>query len=145
MGEELDSSLEKILTCENENLIKMGFSMVNRFCTCRRSGETVDHLLIHLSMSFELWSFIFRIFGVQWVLLEKVLDLLCGWQCCGPNSDIWNLSLYVWCGLYGGNEIGVFLKMWSACLLKYMYPSLVLFTSGLLYPVLLIVTLFTPS
>ena len=43
------------------------------------------------------------------------------------------LSLYVCCGLYGGNIIGVFLKMWSACLLKYKQPSSVLFTSGLLY------------
>ena len=58
---------------------------------CRCSRVTVDHLLIHCSMAFELWSFIFRMFGVHWVLQEKVLDLLCGWQCRGPNSDIWNL------------------------------------------------------
>jgi len=30
-------------------------------------------------------------FGVQLVLLEKVLDLLYRWQCCGPNLDMWNL------------------------------------------------------
>ena len=30
-------------------------------------------------------------FGVQWVLLKKVFDLLCGWRCCGPNLNIWNL------------------------------------------------------
>lgn len=33
-------------------------------------------LLINCSVAFELWSFIFRVFGVQWVLPEKVLDLL---------------------------------------------------------------------
>ena len=88
--------------------------------------------LIRCSMAFKLWSSIFRMFGVQWVLPEMVLDLLCGWQCHGPN-------------LYGGNEIGVFLKMWSTCLLKYKHPPLVLFKSGLLYQVFLIVFLFTPS
>ena len=55
---------EKIPICEN--LIKIGFSMVSRCCMCHCSGETVDHLLIHCSMAFELWSFIFRMFGVQW-------------------------------------------------------------------------------
>ena len=42
-------------------------------------------------MAFKLWSSIFKMFGVQWVLPEMVLDLLCGWQCHGPNSDVWNL------------------------------------------------------
>lgn len=28
----------------------------------------------------------------QWVLLEKVLDLLCEWRSKGPNSTIWNLT-----------------------------------------------------
>ena len=55
---------EKIPICEN--LIKIGFSMVSRCCMCHCSGETVDHLLIHYSMAFELWSFTFRMFGVQW-------------------------------------------------------------------------------
>ena len=52
------------------------------------SGKIVDHLFIHCSVAFELWSLIFRMFGVQWVLPEKVLDLLCGWQSREPNSDI---------------------------------------------------------
>ena len=62
--------------------------MVSWCCMCRCSRETVDHLLIHCSAAFELWSFIFRMFGVQWVLVEKVLDLLCGRLCRGPYSDI---------------------------------------------------------
>ena len=43
----------------------------------------------HYLAAFELWSFMFRMVGIQWVLLEKVLDLLCGWRCRGLN--IWNL------------------------------------------------------
>ena len=58
----------------SENLIKIGFSMVSRCCMS--------------SMAFKLWSFIFRMFGVQWVLLEKDLNLLYGWWIRGSNSDI---------------------------------------------------------
>ena len=48
----------------------------------------MDNLFIHCSVAFELWSLIFRMFGVQWVLPEKVFDLLCGWQSREPNLDI---------------------------------------------------------
>ena len=58
----VDSDWGKILTCEN--LIKKCFSMVCRCCMCYCSREIVDHLLIHCSMAFELWNFIFRMFGV---------------------------------------------------------------------------------
>ena len=44
------------------------------------TGDTVDHLFIHCSEAFKLQSFIFGPFGIQWVLLEKVLDLLCGYH-----------------------------------------------------------------
>ena len=94
----VDSDWGKILTCEN--LIKKCFSfsfffekekcfsMVSRCCMCCGSGDIVDHLLIHCSMAFELWSFIFRMFGVKWVLPQKLLDLLFEWRCHGPNSEI---------------------------------------------------------
>ena len=39
----------------------------------------MDHLLIHCKMAFELWSFIFGMVGIQWVLPEMVLDSLCEW------------------------------------------------------------------
>ena len=60
---------QKKILCEN--LIKVGFSMVSRCCMCCCSGETMNHLLICCSIDFELWSFIFRMFGVQWVLPKK--------------------------------------------------------------------------
>lgn len=55
-------------------------------------------------------------FGVRWVLSKKVLDLLCGWWSRGPNSNIWNIT-----------------------------PLYLMHTSGLLFRVLQIVTLFIPS
>jgi hypothetical protein len=53
----------------------------------------VDHLLLNCTISFDLWSFAFRSFGMQRVLLEKVIDLLCGWRnWVGKHSlDIWNM------------------------------------------------------
>ncbi len=40
-----------------------------------------------------LWNFVFRSFGVQWVLAKSIVDLLCGWwNMLGRHtSDIWNL------------------------------------------------------
>ena len=48
-------------------------------------------------MAFELWSSVFRSFGIQWVLLDKVFDLLCGLQngVANHSLDIWNLVPYV--------------------------------------------------
>ena len=61
---------------------------------CRSDGETVDHLLLHCPAAYELWSFIFRLFHTQWVMSQRVLDLLFGWHnWFGKHySDIQNLA-----------------------------------------------------
>ena len=46
---------------------------------CKKSGESVDHLLLHCSLACDLWSMVFGLYGVQWILLRRVLDLLTGW------------------------------------------------------------------
>ena len=53
--------------------------MVSWCCMCCCSGETINNLLIHCSLASELWSLIFMMFGVYWVLPEKVPDLVCEW------------------------------------------------------------------
>ena len=55
---------------------------------------------------FDLWCYVFWMFGLQLVLLEKVPDLLCGWR-----------------------EIDVLSNMWSASHLDCQHLSLVLFLS----------------
>ena len=45
-------------------------------CWC--NGESVDHLLIHFGGAYQLWTFVFRSFGVAWVLPRRELDLLIG-------------------------------------------------------------------
>ena len=100
--------LGKTILCGN--LIKVGFSMVSRCCMCCCIGETMNHLLICCCIDFELRNFIFRMFGVQWVLPKKgfrfIVWVAMSWtkfgylesspkQHCNWNS-IWNeLCVYL--------------------------------------------------
>ena len=45
---------------------------------CKCSVETVNCLLIHCSVAFELWSYVFRSFGIQWVLQIRSLAYYVG-------------------------------------------------------------------
>ena len=48
-----------------DNLVKRGFTLVNRCCMCRCCGESVDHLLLHCELGLALLSVVFQMFGVQ--------------------------------------------------------------------------------
>jgi hypothetical protein len=52
----------KILTLDN--LKKRHVSVINRCCMCKRSEETVDHLLLHCEVAYALWFAIFSRFGM---------------------------------------------------------------------------------
>ncbi len=82
----------RILTYDN--LQRRGIVTVGWCCLCRCSGETVDHLLLHCSVAVEIWSFVFQLFGVEWVMPRGVLDLLAGWRNWfgKHSSDVWNLA-----------------------------------------------------
>ena len=54
--------------------------MVGWRCMCHSDGETVDHLLLHCPATNELWSFVFCMFHIQWVMPWSVMDLLFGWR-----------------------------------------------------------------
>lgn len=58
-----------ILTCDN--LIKRGSNLVGWF-----SGEMVYHRLIHCDLAYALWSFVYWVFGIKWVLPKWVVDFL---------------------------------------------------------------------
>jgi hypothetical protein len=51
---------------------KTGFILLDWCCMCKRSGESVEHLLLHCSLARELWSMVFGLFGVQWVMPRRV-------------------------------------------------------------------------
>jgi hypothetical protein len=46
---------------------------------CKKSGKSIDHLLC-CEMARELWSSLFHLFGVTWVMLRKVRELLVSWR-----------------------------------------------------------------
>jgi hypothetical protein len=46
---------------------------------CKKSGESIDHLLLHYDVARDIWSFFYILFGVEWVMLQRVLDLLSRW------------------------------------------------------------------
>jgi hypothetical protein len=43
---------------------------------CKKSGESIDHLLLHCDVARDIWSYFLILFGVEWVMPRRVLDLL---------------------------------------------------------------------
>jgi hypothetical protein len=75
---------------------------------CKKNGESVDHLLIHCEVATQLWHYIFTLFGNEWVMPQKVLDLFACWNHVGGGGGGILLKLfggwllYVSFGAYGG-------------------------------------------
>ena len=84
------AGLGRLLTIDN--LRKRHLILVDWCCMCKRSGESVDHLLLHCPMAWELWSMVLGLFGVHWVMRCHVLDVWAGWQGCYGN----HCNLVVW-------------------------------------------------
>ena len=75
-----------ILTIDN---LRKRRIVVTEWCyMCKRNAETADHLLIHCDAASELWSLVFSIFGVQWVMPGSVRELFACWiQKSGRGSQ----------------------------------------------------------
>ena len=83
----------QILTLDN--LMLRDRLLANRCCMCCCNEESVDHLLLFCPITHSLWTYMLRLFGIDWVMLGSVVDLLfCWYHWLGKhNSDIWNLVL----------------------------------------------------
>ena len=68
------SALGNILTIDN--LRKQKILILDWCCMCKRNEVSVDHLLIHCPIAFDLWSMVFTLFGIHWVILKIVVELL---------------------------------------------------------------------
>jgi hypothetical protein len=68
------AALGRILTVDN--LRKRGLIVVDWCSMCKRSGESIDHLLLHCDVARALWSVLFSLFDVTWVMNGRVIDLL---------------------------------------------------------------------
>ena len=85
-----------------DNLWKRQFVVLEWCCMCKGCGESVDHLLLHCLIAFEIWSMIFCLFGICWVMLQRVADLLDCWSCNfrrHRNIVVWRIVLHclMWC------------------------------------------------
>ena len=55
---------------------------------CQCCGQSMDHLLLHYEFAHALWSEVFQMFGIQWVMAERVVSLLFGgWNWLGKHSS----------------------------------------------------------
>jgi hypothetical protein len=93
--------LEKILILDNlrKNIIVM------EWCMCKHNGKSIDHLLLHYEVAMEVWSMVFQLFGVTWMMPGRMKDCLGSWrgqkgvtvQFCKFGE--WFLCML--CGVYG--------------------------------------------
>ena len=65
-------------------------------------GESVDYLLLHCPLARELWSMVFGLFGLDWVMPCKVIQLWVAWQI--RSADLRNMAIWrmvphcvIWC------------------------------------------------
>jgi hypothetical protein len=54
--------------------------VVDWYCMCKKSEESIDHLLLYCEVARELWNSLFQLFGVVWVMPQRVRDLLVSWR-----------------------------------------------------------------
>ena len=47
---------------------------------CKRSRELVDHLLRHCPITIELWTMVWNLFSLLWVMPQGVTSLFSAWQ-----------------------------------------------------------------
>ena len=59
-------ALGTILTIDN--LCKRKVLILDWFYVCKSNGESVDHILLHCPIVFELWSMVFTLFGIYWAM-----------------------------------------------------------------------------
>ena len=76
-----------------DNLMFRGRPLANRCCFCCCNAESVDHLLLFCPIALSLWMYMFRLFGINWVMPGSVMDLLfCWYHWFGKHSsNIWDL------------------------------------------------------
>ena len=77
------ATLGKIITLDN--LCKIGIIVVGWYCMCKHSGESVNYLLLHCEVAQALWSVLFSLFDVTWVMSRGLTELLACWY--GQNGN----------------------------------------------------------
>jgi hypothetical protein len=89
-------TLGRILTLDN--LWKRGLIVVDWCSMCKSSGESVDHLLLYCEVAHAIWSVLFSLFNVKWVMNGRVIDLLSCWKGQRGNKmgmEVWRMAPFV--------------------------------------------------
>ena len=66
--------LGKVLTMDN--LRKQGIIITYWCFLCKNHGESMAHFFLHCAVARELWSLVFCLFGVSWVVPNFMMGLL---------------------------------------------------------------------
>jgi hypothetical protein len=85
------AAMDRILTMQN--LRRRHVIVIDWFYMCKVSGESTNHLFLHCPIATNLWSCMFSLFGLHWVMLKRVLELLACWREGRETSkiqDLWN-------------------------------------------------------
>ena len=86
------AALGKCLTIDN--LRKRKVWILDWCYMCKSNGELVDHLFLHCPVAMDLWSMVFGLFEVTWVMPHTILGLLGCWQDSfgrHRNGYIWSI------------------------------------------------------
>lgn len=101
------AALGKILTIDN--LRKQRVIVVDWCCMWKKSGEFVDHLLLYYEIASALWNSTFSLFGLDWVMPRRVVDLFACWT--AEFGSIHSVavckmisSCLMWCIWRGSND-----------------------------------------
>jgi hypothetical protein len=103
------ASLGKVLTVDNLETTKYYLGELVLYvqsrwgcCMCKVDWESVDHLFLHCALARELWTMVFSLFGMHWVMPRRIVDVLACWQGrLGRHKNwvLWNAIPHcvLWC------------------------------------------------
>jgi hypothetical protein len=86
----------KILTLDNQR--KRYVIVMDWCCMYKKSRETIDHFLFHCEVVRALWVLTYRLFGLEWVMPQRVVELLASWRGQFSNScnlEAWSNVVYL--------------------------------------------------
>jgi hypothetical protein len=93
--------------------------IVSWCCMCKEDRESIDHMFLHCKVARELWDTVLNLFGMNWVMPRRVVDLLTCWQ--GKlgrhrHIEIWKAVPHclMWCH-WKERETHVFFRIVNGC------------------------------
>jgi hypothetical protein len=71
-----------------DNLRKKNIIVTKWCCMCKKSGESIDNLLVHCEVTLEVWNMVCKLFGVMWVMPDSLKECLGSWRGQGGNRTV---------------------------------------------------------